>query len=263
MNNSFRSKLLFLTLSLVFLISMQNIHQVLAYDPTIGWTSQATGCKPVSGNIDGTIDNVYLGVGSTVPQSILNQYPKATSGFLELWKTNMVGMTTNKLKSFIIPASQGYTQPGSQLYGKDLFFEVTILLIYNGDGSGITTRNSVVKVLYSLYTDCQVAVSSPQSPGAVQTTSSTSAVAPTTTASPPNYTGIIVAGGLIGLVILSAAGYMVMNGRKPNLSTDKIIDQTRHKETQNIQSLKESLVTKQDTVSKSGTKKQSMSRRRR
>ena len=263
MNNSFKSKLLILSLSLILFITFLNIHQANAYDPTIGWTSQATGCNAVSGNIDGTIDNVYLGIGSTVPQSVLNQYPNANAGFLELWKTNMVGLSVNKLKSFIIPADQGYTTPGAQLYGKDLFFQTTILLIYNGDGTGVTTRNSVVKVLYSLYTDCQVASSSPQYGSDVPTTSTSAAVV-TTKASPPNYTGYIVAGGLIGVVILSAAGYVVMNGRKPNLSTDKIIDQTRIKETQNIQSLKETLVTKQqDTISRSSAKKQSLSRRRR
>ena len=143
-----------------FLIFIIPTHQVLAWDSSQSWQSQATGCNAVSGNIDATINNVYLGIGSTVPQSILDQYPQASSSFLEAWKTNMVGMNASQFKSFIIPADQGYTTPGAQLFGKDLFFEVTILKILNDNGTHITSRDSVVNVEYSLFTDCQVSTSS-------------------------------------------------------------------------------------------------------
>ena len=129
--------------------------QVTAWDSTKIWTSQADSCNAVLGNQEQELDNVYLGQGSTVPSAILQQYPQASAGYLEAWKTAMVNMTIKEFKSFVIPAAQGYTTPGSQLYDKDLFFEVTITAILNDNGTHITDRNSVVNVIYSLYTDCR------------------------------------------------------------------------------------------------------------
>ena len=245
--------MLVLVLTLITLGSFFSIHPTSAWNNSKSWASQAVGCNPVSGNIEQPLNNVYLGQGSTVPSTILQQYPNAQAGFLEAWKTAMVNMYLNEFKSFVIPSDQGYTTPGSQLYGKDLFFEITLKAILNDTGNHTTTRNSVVNVIYSLYTDCQ----DPSS-----TTTSTSAVVGPK-ASPPDYAPYIVVGGLAGVAIIGAVGYFAYNNRTTNLSTDKIITKTRKKETQSIQSLKESLSSNAEKKSSSVSKKSSSARRRR
>lgn len=258
MIKSLREKFLFAVVALIFIVSLFSIQQSLAYDPTVGWTAQATGCSPVTGNVNAPLNNVYLGPTSTVPQSISTQDSSAQAGFLPAWKADMIGMSLGQFKSFIIPASEGYPPSTSNpVGGKDLFFEVTIVKIIIGPNP--TTANSVVNVVYSLYTDCHVSDSNPVSGSFTGTISSDTS----TKAGPPNYTGIIVGGGLVGLVILSAVGFILTKGRKPNLNTDKIINKTNAKQTQSIKSLKDSLSA--DTVSKTNqsSKKAPPSRRRR
>ena len=86
---------------LLFIFIIVPIHHTVAWDTTQPWTTQADGCNAVTGNINTELDYVYVGIGSTVPQSILNLYPSASSSFLEDWKTNLTGMTVNEFKSFI------------------------------------------------------------------------------------------------------------------------------------------------------------------
>ena len=254
-----KKKLLIIILITTFIVTTFSVQQTLAYDPTIGWTSQATGCTPQSGNINAPLNDVYLGVGSTVPQSILSQDPNANAGYLEAWKADMIGLVVNQFKSFIIPAAQAY--PSGNLAGKDLFFEITIKSIVVG--GSVTTSNSVVDVIYSLYTDCQVASTIPSTTSENSVPSTTTTDTSTTHPAPPNYTGIIVGGGLVGVVIFSVVGYIIYSGRKTNLNTDKIIDKTRTKQSQTIQSLKASLDTQPISKSNSPVKKAPPSRRRR
>ncbi len=262
MSKFLHKKLLITIIALIFTVSIFSIQQTLAYDPSKSWPSQATGCNPIQGNIDQMLNDVYLGAGNTPPQYILNQDPNANSQYLPAWKADMTGMVVGQFKSFIIPASQAYPPSSTDpIGGKDLFFEVTIVNILVGGSP--TTSNSVIDLTYSLYTDCQVQNSYPIQTGSVSSTTSTTSDTSTTKAASPNYTGIILGGGLVGAIILSSVGFIIYNGRKPNLNTDKIISKTRTKETQSIRSLKDSLSS--DTVVKANTqsKKAPPSRRRR
>lgn len=250
-------KNLFALIISISVINIFSISLVTAQNPSVSWTSQSTGCQPVSGNINGQIDYVYLGSGGTVPESIKNLYPSANAGYLEAWKTNMVGMSLNQFKSFILTPDQGY--PSGDLAGKNLFFETTILAILNNDGTGITSRTSVVNVRYSLYTDCQVitTTSGQTSNSQSSSTSTDTGIVPP---SPPDYT-IPIIGGIISVSILGTVGYIIISSRNPNLNTEKIIQQNKIRESKNIQSLKESL--KSDIKATENYKKKPSSARRR
>lgn len=133
-------------------------------------------------------------------------------------------MNEGQFKAFVIPADQGYTTPGSQLYGKALYFEVSIVVIYNVGSTNLTTTNSVVKVQYSLYTDCQVTNSTTTSTNSTVTTTSTVTLTTslaqnttsTTTTTTTNKTTVVAStvaesskiistapGGLVGIAIIS------------------------------------------------------------
>ena len=251
MINFTKRKLLVTCFTLMIFVSSFSIHQVTAWDSTKTWVSQATGCIPQPGNVNVDFPgSVYLGIGQTVPTSISSQYSGVTTQVLEAWKTNMVGMTLDQFKSFMIPASQAYTNPSATLYGKDLYFEVTITGILNDDGSHVTTRNSVINVKYSLFTDCQ-------EPSTGTLTSTSSKVVP------PDNSNLYFFGGLAGIIVIGVASYLVFTGRKTNINTDQLLTKTKQKESQNIQSLKESLETTSKPSSSSVNKKQSSMRRRR
>ena len=235
MNKIIRKRILITSLVLIFTISFISVHQVIGWDSTQTWTSQATGCTPVGGNVDQPLTDIYLGVGPQVPTSIiqLGATDKAAS-YLEGFKTNIVGMSVNQFKSFVLPNGYGANAPDPALDYKDLFFEVTLTEIINDPGTNVTTRDSLVNVIYSLYIDCQAPVTG--SAGTTITTSSKVA--------PPDNTNLYFFGGLAGIIVIGVASYLVINGRKTNLNTDKILTKTKQKETQSIQSLKESLGTK-------------------
>lgn len=160
-----------ITISIVLLFPTPHVS---AWDSTQPWTSQTTGCVAVSGNINQELDYVYLGTGSSVPSNISSTYPQASASYLEAWKTDMLNMFIFEFRSFVLSPSEGYTS--GQLAGKSLFFEATILKIWNNDGTNQTSRNSVVNVNYSLYTDC-----APQSSTASQTSSSSTGSSSATT----------------------------------------------------------------------------------
>ena len=74
MRKNFFKYIIFLTLALLTILSLISVNLVSStVYPNDPWTTQASGCQPVTGNINGVINNVYLGVGSTEPQTILNQ----------------------------------------------------------------------------------------------------------------------------------------------------------------------------------------------
>ena len=235
--------------------SFLTIKSTLAYDPTRGWIQQANNCSPVPGKVNENLYNIYLGVGQTVPQSILNQFPNATASILEDWKANMYGLILDQFRSFIIPGSLGYKT--GYYAGQDLYFEVWLTEILNG--GTVTTSNSVVNLIYSIYINCQVDSSYPSS---TLTHSAPSATSDSSGPPPPNFTSIII-GVFAALVIFAVVGYIVYNGRKNNLSTDKIINKTRDKENQTIQSLKDSLDTQPIQKQKAPPKKAPPNRRRR
>ncbi|UCE14806.1 MAG: hypothetical protein JSV04_06390, partial [Candidatus Heimdallarchaeota archaeon] len=60
--------------------------------------------EPVSGNIDQTINYIYLGTGMNVPPELLELYPEAKAGYLEGFKAGIVGMGVQKTKEVKINA---------------------------------------------------------------------------------------------------------------------------------------------------------------
>ena len=264
MKTNYVKYIIFLILAVLTILSSISVNPVSStVYPNEPWTTQATGCQPVANNINGVINDVYLGVGTTVPQSILNLYPSALATYLEDWKTNMVGMSINQFKAFIIPAADGY--PSGNLAGKNLYFETTILQILNIDCNNVATRNSVVNVRYSLYTDCSVSGGTEiaTSTGSSITISSCS----TSGANLANNTNELIP-ILMGIVFISiiagGIGYVINKGRKPNLNTEKILEKTREKETVGIKNLKDSLATNtQSSNINTTTSKRPTSTRRR
>ena len=259
MNNPIKNKLMIITLALILTVSFISVKQTVAYDQTQTWTSQATGCNPVQGNIDQHAGNIYLGSGTTVPQAVLNYDSLANASILEDWKSNMIGMYLNQFKSFIIPAAQGYTS--GNLTGKDLFFEVRILAIVLGNSP--TTSNSIVDIQYSIYTNCKVASTIPSQTGTSSSSSMTNGTAGTNNNGPLSSFNIFVIAGLVGVVIILAVGYFIYNGHRRNLETEKILNETRKKETKLIKALKDSLDPQNAPKSSAPTKKVPPSRRRR
>lgn len=238
---------LFLNLSVLTL----SVH---ATDPSASWTSQATGCYAYPGNINNQLLYVYL--GTSVPSSISSQYPNATANLLPAFKTALVGMKQYQLKSFVIPDGYGSNAPPAptgapSLANKDLYFDVTLdQILVGADSSGATTSSSLVNIHYTLYIDCVVS-------GASSTQANS--VSPA-----PDNTNIIVFGLILGLGAIAGIGYVVYTVRKPKLSTEKILEKTKQKETKNIQSLKESLGTSPtETIQKKTTSKRPPSVRRR
>lgn len=248
MNYSRIQKISFLLITSLFILNTFSIAPTTAaseWNSTLSWDAQAAGCQPVSGNINGVLNYVYLGTGNnSVPTALKAQYPQASSSYLEYWKTEMVGLTLNKLKSFVIPSGKGYTS--GQLAYQALYFETTILQILNDvNNSGITTRSSLVNVQYSLYTGCQ------KPSGGIL-----GGIIPYNNSTP------LLLGILVGIGILAVVGYVVYSGRNPNLNTEKIIKKTQKREEENIKSLKNTLDIKKE-ADISNHKKQSSVRRRR
>ena len=259
-NNFFNLRILSLSMTFLFINLFFTPSVVIAYDSTIPWTSQGTGCSPVSNNVNAPLQ-VYLGIDNTVPSSIASQYPNAQAGLLSDFKTNIVGMKTNQFKSFIIPDGYGSNAPDPSLDNKDLFFEITVnQILINADSSGAATRSSVVNIHYSLYIDCSILSSS----DIRSSTTSSSSVVSSKTTPPPDNTNFLILGGIFSVGALSVVGYILYSVRKPNLNTEKILEKTREKETVGIKNLKDSLGTNaQDSNIDTTTSKRPTSMRRR
>jgi hypothetical protein len=184
------------------------------------WNVEETGCTPVENNEGVTLPNVYLGVGGTVPPEISNEYSGASASYLEDWKTGMVGLGLNQLETIKIDKSRAYTNPEAPLYNKDLYFDVTIVNIHNG--GSITTRNSVVDVLYTLYTGCGTKSSSPFVGG-----------------TPENW--LLIGAGVISVVgLLGILGKLYLQSQNQIVS-EETIQKTSERQDAKIQSLKEAL----------------------
>lgn len=199
------------------------------------WTDQATGCTPVTGNVDATLTYVYLGVGSTVPSQIQTNYPSASANYIEAWKTGMVGMRQGELREIFVADED---TPPSYDPG-DLFFDVTIVKIHNPDATGLTTRNSVVDVLYSLYRNCVPTQTSSSS--AAQTT--TSGTGSTTQADDGSDDLLLFGGvGLVGLVLFGGVGLVVLrNSGGSSPQSEEAMRRTQQRSEERIQSLKDAL----------------------
>lgn len=86
--------------------------------------------EPVSGNVDQPINNIYLSTGGTVPTNLEQLYPDTSASYLGEFKAAIVGMEIEQTKQVKIDAENAYTDdPSHQLYGKDLYFVITLLTI--------------------------------------------------------------------------------------------------------------------------------------
>ena len=123
---------------------------IMSQDSNLRWYERASNCVFDQGRgfSDSTDKNplnfVYLGIGTTVPSNIETQYDQVTAGWLEYWKTQLVGLSEGQFKSFILPSSE-HSYP--QFADKDLFYEIQIVKIFNlelaihADLSTTTTSN--------------------------------------------------------------------------------------------------------------------------
>jgi len=218
---------LMIVLLIIFAMNLFSMQMVTgAWNSSISWTDQADGCVIAPQNDKVTLSNVYLGVGnsSNIPQSIKDAYPLASSDYLEPFKTNIVGSTVNQMKTFEIPATEGYN--AGPYEGKSLYFEVTVFEILNYNDSAIVTRNNIVDLTYTLYTGCQAPIK------------------------PSGISGLLNNSATVGfifltifvMVIMSFVGYISFSGRNKNLDTEKILKKESERESKNIQSLKQTLV---------------------
>lgn len=202
------------------------------------WDQILTGCNPVDGNIDATLTDVYLGEGGDVPPAVIGIFPKASAGYLEEWKTQMVGLEKNEQKSFKISSEDAYST--GVLAGKELFFDITILDIPTGQT--ITARNSVVTVLYSLYVDC------------VNIESSGVFTSPSGSESEPDYTFIIAGIIMGGLAVISGLGLYIARSDKKYPSNEQLESVAKRQDAQ-MQNLMKTLDQHEDKISGSKSKK--------
>lgn len=215
------------------------------------WALNSTGCNSVDGNIDMTLNNVYLGAGSVVPPEVLIVFPQASARWLEDWKTQMVGLKENEQKSIKIDKANAYTDPTNELFGKDLFFDIEIVDIPTGET--ITTRISVVSVLYTLYIDCVDIISS---------------IPVSTSSEPAGPDNTIVIGGIVigGLIAISGLGLYIARSDKKHSSDEQLKTVTKRQEAQ-MQNLKKTLDqykgSKSGKISPDSAKKPSSRHRRR
>jgi FKBP-type peptidyl-prolyl cis-trans isomerase 2 len=96
-----------------------NVNYSLYYD--------AEHTNSVAGNVDNTIEFIYLTTTNSVPPEIQGMYPEASAGFLGKFKEGIVGMQIGTRRNVKIDASDAYTDPNHSLYGIDLYFVIRLL----------------------------------------------------------------------------------------------------------------------------------------
>jgi hypothetical protein len=240
----------FTILSVILLLNLFSVIPASsAWDSRLTWNEQAVNC--LDDTVNKESDYVFLGKSTTVPDYILVDYPNATARLLEAMKNNMIGMTVNQFKSFVIQKEFGYIS--GALSGKDLFFEVLLLKIHTPP-TITTTNTSLISIRFSLYVQCQDPASIQSNSGQQTTTGSETGNGINIENNP-----ILLVGAILGVGILGAIGYIALTSRKPNLNTEKIVERTKEVQTKQIQSLKKAIDDKATNQVKS---KKSSTRRR-
>lgn len=100
---------------------------------------------PVEGNIDQVIHYIYLSRGGTIPGTILQLYPEASTSFLEGFKAGIVGMEVKQTKEIRIDAKDAYPSSSHPLYGEDLYFFVELLEILYDASYQMTSTVTISK----------------------------------------------------------------------------------------------------------------------
>ncbi|MHA1215305.1 MAG: hypothetical protein ACTSR2_10495 [Candidatus Hodarchaeales archaeon] len=99
------------------------------------WTD-AAHTQPVQGNIDQTLEYIYLSQGSTVPSSISALFPSANAAYLLKFKEAIIGLAVGEEKNFMIAKEDPY---GDQ----DLYYNIRLLKIhYDASGPEDSTSSS-------------------------------------------------------------------------------------------------------------------------
>ncbi|MFX0174171.1 MAG: hypothetical protein ACFE9L_20005 [Candidatus Hodarchaeota archaeon] len=109
--------------------------------------------EDVEGNINQFLGYLYLNQSESVPLELLEQYPQASSLYLDRFKEEIVGTKINIPKEFVILAKDGYDQINHELFGKDLYYIVTLLeIVYDASPetsltTTTTTQNNPLNLL--------------------------------------------------------------------------------------------------------------------
>lgn len=203
-------------------------------DQSREWPDRASGCVYQEGNM-GESDpfiQVYLGIGSTVPEDIKKDYPNVNPNYYEDWKTAMIGLSVNQFKTFIVLSENQPDRNG------DLFFEIMITKLYNPELVPHETESS----------------SSSQSNNQPTTSGEDNSILIVAV--------LAISGGIIG-----SFAYIRLNN-SPSIKTEELLTSNKARENERIQSLKNILNERESSASKQskssiGRKKNSKPRRRR
>ena len=208
--NLFTFKLLgivFVIINIIIILASINQFVILTAATTQGWTN----CTPVSGNTNQPLTNVDVSTTDT--------------SYIPAFLQELVGMYINQPKSFVIPASEGYST--GQLAGQNLYFDVTITNIDSPSGATVVNNGDVVNLVYSLWIDC------PAQGSGTTAQSNTGA----NTVPVPNNFPLYIGGGVILLGILATIGFTVI--RKSNTFSSETIQKTQIvKEQKNLNQIK-------------------------
>jgi FKBP-type peptidyl-prolyl cis-trans isomerase 2 len=68
---------------------------------------------------------------------------------LQVYLDNIVGMRIGEVRHFVIPADLAYNQPGHELYGKDLIYDIELTRIYRSTVERVANPADQSQIIYS------------------------------------------------------------------------------------------------------------------
>jgi hypothetical protein len=80
---------------------------------------------------------------------ITSEEPLESVPALQVYKDNILGMRIGEVRHFIIPADQAYNQPGHELYGKDLIYDIELKRIYRSTVERVANPADWSEITYS------------------------------------------------------------------------------------------------------------------
>lgn len=95
--------------------------------------------NPKSGNIDVTLNYIYLSYGSEVPPEVSSLYSEANPNYLTKFKEAVIGLEVNEEKEFMIAKEDAYGN-------EDLYYRIKLYKIwYDASGSSAPEESTTTR----------------------------------------------------------------------------------------------------------------------